>query len=152
MVHIDFEGAKRYFPLNERFEKAFEALNKVSKEPFVKGRHEVDGDEIFINALEYDTAPESEKVFEAHREYIDVMYLLDGEEDIGYTPLKNLKCVTKEYTSDGDYLLGSLTEDTMWVHMQPGDVCILFPEDAHAPGKIHGEVKKIHKLIAKVRV
>ena len=36
--------------------------------------------------------------------------------------------------------------------MTPDSVCILFPEDGHAPGLIAGEQGEVKKLICKVRV
>ncbi len=150
MIHTTFSEIQRYASLNTFFGKAFEALSELKKEEFVKGRHEVDGDNIYINAIEYDTKPEEECIFEAHRKYIDVMLLLEGEEQIGYTPLRNCKTVTMEYNEKDECCLARLEPEMMKVHMLPGDVCILFPEDAHAPSVQCEEVSHVKKLIAKV--
>lgn len=150
MIHTTFSEIQRYASLNPFFGKAFEALSELKKESFVKGRHEVDGDNIYINAIEYDTNPEEKCIFEAHRKYIDVMLLLEGEEQIGYTPLRNCKNITMEYNEKDECCLAKLEPEMMKVHMLPGDVCILFPEDAHAPSIRCGEVSHVKKLIAKV--
>ena len=150
MIHTTFEEMKRYEGLNPFFKEAFAAIASVKEEEFVKGRHEVDGENVYINAIEYDTKPAENCIFEAHRKYIDVMYLLEGEEFIGYTPLKNCKHVTMEYSEKDECSLAKLEPETMKIHMLPGDVCILFPEDAHAPS-IQATDAPVHvkKLIAK---
>lgn len=150
MIHTTIEEMKRYESLNPFFGKAFQAITAMSRETFEKGRHEVDGDNVFVNAIEYDTKPEDACIFEAHRKYIDVMYLYEGEEFIGYTPLKNLKNITMPYSEKDECLLAKLEPETMKIHMLPGDVCILFPEDAHAPSIEAGESVHVKKLIAKV--
>lgn len=150
MIHTTFSEVKRYAALNPYFTKAFEALSELKKEEFVKGRHEVDGDNIYINAIEYDTKPEEACIFEAHRQYIDVMLLLEGEEQIGYTPLRNCKNITMEYNEKDECCLAKLEPELMKVHMLPGDVCILFPEDAHAPSMQCAASSHVKKLIAKV--
>lgn len=150
MIHTTFEEMKRYESLNPFFAEAFAAIAAMKEEAFAKGRHEVDGDNVFVNAIEYDTKPADACIFEAHRKYIDVMYLYEGEEYIGYTPLKNLKNITMPYSEKDECLLAKLEPETMQVHMLPGDVCILFPEDAHAPSmQVAGSVH-VKKLIAKV--
>lgn len=150
MIHTTFSEINRYVALNPFFEEAFKALSSLKKEDFVKGRHEVDGDNIYINAIEYDTKEEDKCIFEAHRKYIDVMLLLEGEEQIGYTPLRNCRNITMEYNEKDECCLAKLEPEMMKVHMLPGDVCILFPEDAHAPSIKAGESSHVKKLIAKV--
>ena len=150
MIHTTFEKAARYAALNPYFAEAFEALFSLREEEFVKGRHEVNGDRIYINAIEYDTKAEEACIFEAHRKYIDVMLLLEGEEYIGYTPLSNCKTVTMEYSEKDECCLAKLEPAMMKVRMLPGDVCILFPEDAHAPSIACEESVHVKKLIAKV--
>lgn len=150
MIHTTFEEMKRYESMNPFFAGAFKAIAAMKEEAFVKGRHEVDGDNVYVNAIEYDTKPEKDCIFEAHRKYIDVMYLYEGEEFIGYTPLKNLKNITMPYNEKDECCLAALEPETMKIHMLPGDVCILFPEDAHAPSMQAAESVHVKKLIAKV--
>jgi hypothetical protein len=48
------------------------------------GRIEIDGNAIFALIQEYQTVPSEEKKPEAHRKYIDVQYVFQGSEIIGY--------------------------------------------------------------------
>lgn len=48
--------------------------------------------------------PEGIRMFEAHRDFIDIHFILSGSEVFGYSNVDSLK-LTKEYDQDADYLL-----------------------------------------------
>ena len=152
MVQTNLQDLHRYQTLHKRFAAAFDALARVAAEPFREGIHVVDADDIYINALEYDTVSTQESMMEEHRQYIDVMLLLEGEETIGVCHVNALRQITAEYDPAVDALLAKLEASYSALSMRPGDVAILFPEDAHAPGMNSGTSRHVRKLIAKVRV
>lgn len=152
MVLTVTQNLSQYAALSPRFSKAFAALDALAREPFVPGRHPVDGDSIYINALQYDTHPREAALMEAHRRYIDVMWLVSGREQIEVCPVEALTEVTQPYDPSGDALLAKLPRDVTRISMQPGSVCILFPKDGHAPGLHDGAACPVRKLIAKVLV
>ena len=152
MILSTISDLHRYESINPLFSKAFSALNTLSQQHFQKGRHEVDGDRIFINATEYETRPASESCMEHHKRYIDVMWMVSGEEIIGTCPVAQLQEITKPYSSEIDAALAKLVPVYTEVKIGAGDVVILFPEDAHAPSMdLHGTAH-VQKYIAKVEV
>ena len=78
MIHTTVSNLGRYLPVHPRLAQAAEALASLREQPFAPGRHPVDGDNIYINAAEYETKPIGDSIFEAHRAYIDVMLMLGG--------------------------------------------------------------------------
>ena len=68
----------------------------------------------------------------------------------GYIPFdpEELKNITQEYQKEGDCALSD-DQPTAFVTLQPGEFCIVYPEDPHAP--VIGE-GKIRKLIGKVKL
>ena len=150
MILTTIQKMDRYVSVNPRFAAAFAAARALAEKTFAGGRHEVDGEELFINAAEYDTKPAAQSLMEAHRRYIDVMVMLEGEETIGIQNV-NTVAVTKPYDESGDALLGALEPGYAAIHMQPGSVAILLPEDAHAPGMDYAGTHHVRKLICKVR-
>lgn len=140
-----------YQSLNPYFPAAFAALEALAKAPFEGGRHPVDGDNIYINAAEYDTHPAETAQMEAHRAYIDVMWMVSGNEEIDVCPVEEMTEITMPYDAAGDAFLSKLVQSTT-LQMKPGSVCILFPEDGHAPGLDADGTRHVQKLIAKVRV
>lgn len=152
MILTTVDRLERYCSANPRFPAAFDALRKLAEEPFTKGRKEVDGDQIFINCAEYTTNPSETSSMEFHRRYIDVMWMLDGEEIIGIHPVSALKNIKKEYDPEGDYALADLDPEYTQLVMKKGMIAILFPEDAHAPSMQLNGPCTVHKLIGKVLV
>lgn len=150
MILTTIQEMDRYVSVNPRFAAAFAAARALAEKTFAGGRYEVDGEEIFINAAEYDTKPAAQSLMEAHRRYIDVMVMLEGEETIGIQNVSTV-AVTKPYDESGDALLGALEPGYTAIHMQPGSVAILLPEDAHAPGMDYAGTHHVRKLICKVR-
>lgn len=152
MIQTTIENLSRYESLNPLFPAAFAALKALSAEAFVKGRHEVDGDHIYINAAEYETKPASESCMEHHKRYIDVMWMVSGEEIIGTCPVAALTEFTKPYTEEIDAALAKLVSVYTEAKVTAGDVVILFPEDAHAPCMQLNGPSHVQKFIAKVEV
>jgi len=150
MIHTTWNDRKRYLQMHPRFPVAFEALEAAAAKPFETGRHAVADEEIFYVALEYTTKPQEEGVVEGHRVYVDVMYILEGEERISYLPLREITGITKEYDEKGDYFLAKPEPTASQIHACAGDLVIFFPEDGHAPGLNWSAAKGVKKLIAKV--
>ena len=152
MICTTLETLEQYSPLNPRFPETFRALRALAAAPFAPGRHEVDGDAIFINAAEYETRPAAMSLMEAHRRYIDIMLLLSGTEIIGVQPVDTLQTVVREFDAAADILQARLDSGYSALSKRPGSVAILFPEDAHAPAMDAGATAHVQKLIAKVLV
>lgn len=124
----------------------FVKLNNLNDLPL--GRLNIQGDEIFVNNLLLDGNAENHQPLEMHCDYIDVHILLDGSERIGWKPLSRIKTYSQEYSKKDDCALSQDTPD-FYVDLHPGDYCIVFPEDAHAPAISCG---KIRKLIGKIKI
>ena len=153
MIFTNTKNAKRYENVNPLMREAFEALYKLAGEDFVPGRHDVRGDEIFIFANEYKTKPADQTPYEAHRKYIDVMLMLEGEEYIAYTDIEGAGEITDPYDEKkGDYILAKEGDQPSVAIMRPGDIAIFFPEDLHSPGRITVEISNVRKLVCKVLV
>ena len=151
MIQTTMAQVGRYAAMHPAFAEAFRALREQGEAPWKAGVTEVDGKALYINALAYETR-EAEPLYEAHRQYVDVMYLLEGEETVAYCPLESLDEITTPYDADGDALLGRSSAAPSRVAFKPGDVAIFFPEDAHCPGLRREAPAQVKKLIAKVRL
>lgn len=152
MILTEKEQINHYATLNPFFSTAFSALEKLATSTCSPGRYSIDGDNVFVNVLEYDTSSEQNAQMEAHRVYIDVMWMLSGTEQIAVCPLEDMTQLTSAYDATDDSLLGQIPGGCTYIQMQPGSICILFPEDGHAPGLNVAESSRVRKLIAKVRV
>jgi YhcH/YjgK/YiaL family protein len=86
--------------------------------------------------------------FESHRKYIDVQYVIDGEEKIAVEPVEGAT-VTVPYDDAKDIAHYS-GEGTTYT-ATPGTFFIFFPADAHRPGITPGGNQPDKKLVIKVR-
>ena len=46
---------------------------------YEKGSHEIDGDRLFVNVVEYTTTTAEERFWEAHRQYLDLISCFAGQ-------------------------------------------------------------------------
>lgn len=136
-------------PPSPGLEKALEFLRGRDLRSLPDGRHEIDGGRVFALAQRYDTEKQAgEPRFEAHRKFIDVQYIAEGEEIIGWAPLERLD-VTEPYDADKDVCFGAARG---WspVRLQAGELAVFFPEDAHAPKMAAGAPSRVFKIVVKV--
>lgn len=134
--------------LHKAFKALFDFVRTTDFNQLPFGKVEVDGDDVFVMNLEIDGVAAEAQPLEMHRKYIDVHILLGGGERIGWKPLNEIGHYTQEYREEGDC---ALSDDAprFYVDLHPGEYCIVFPEDPHAPAIGAG---RIRKLIGKVRV
>lgn len=113
------------------------------------GRHDIDGDDIFMNVMTFDTAPPQSKRYEQHCKYLDIQVLLSGEERIDFGP-KGAAVEPDTYHEDEDYLLCDAVSPCQTLHMQPGMFAIFLPGEPHKPGCISEAAQTISKAVIKV--
>ena len=151
MIYGSIKSIERY-ALPDNLLKALTEIQGYSVSNYSVGKKVIDGDNVFLNLFEYDTKDPTDAMMEAHRKYIDVMYVVNGEETVYVKDTSSLSKVTKEYEEDGDYLLGVLDEDTSAIKLYPGMFLVLFPEDAHAPGCNTCCSHAVKKIVGKAKI
>lgn len=130
---------------------AVEELVKLSERYPGPGKIEMNGDKMYANVMEFDAKAADEQIAEKHELYIDVHYLFEGEETIGWFPQRDGLEPTKAYDSDADYMLYAPADDEVLLKMTPGMFAVFYPHDIHRPGM--GEPSaRIKKAVVKVRV
>ncbi len=114
------------------------------------GEHEIIGRDMYANIHTAPTTPESEGVFEIHKEYIDIHYCLTGGELICHSPTDILKEKTV-FDTEKDYQLFFPSEKSEAVTMQPNSFAIFFPRELHMPMITDGTNKIVHKVVVKIK-
>lgn len=118
--------------------------NDLAKDVFTKGRYDLDS-EHFAIGLEYTTKPGEEGLWEAHRIYLDIHIISEGEEIISIADLKNSKS-TKDY--EEDYELFEATPEHK-IHLKPGYFLILYPHEVHRTSEKVNEAVDLKKRVYK---
>lgn len=149
MILDTLDHAARYEALHPHFAKAFAFLRGVDGTQAL-GRHDIAGDECFALVQTYDTKPEAEALFEAHRKYIDVQFLHSGCETILWAPLAAMREETMAYHEAKDAALWKLIPEATPLRFAAGHFAILYPEDAHAPCIQWQKQEPVFKVVVKV--
>jgi biofilm protein TabA len=141
-------NARRYAGLHARFARAFEFLQTTNLRALAPGRHDLDGDRMYVSLDHKEGRGEAGARLEVHRRYIDIQYTIDGDELIGWMPLA--RCTTPDGAFDEAKDVGFFADaPPTWVSVPPGSFTIFYPHDAHAPLAGRGLLKK---AIVKVAV
>lgn len=113
------------------------------------GCHVLQGDDIFMNVMQFMTQPAHAKRAELHAEYIDVQILLAGEERIEFG-LADSARQCDEWHHEDDYQLCDEIAGQQSITLQAGMFAVFFPGEPHKPG-IQGETPaEIKKAVVKV--
>lgn len=128
MIYAKRSQLSRYLGICPALDTAIRYLKTADLSTLLRGRNEVDGDEVFINLLEYTTVPVEEAQWEGHARYGDIHIMVRGREQIGVTDVQSLKQTV--YQPEHDFL-GFEGPVQNWYPMEEEDVLIVFPEDVH---------------------
>lgn len=149
MIFGNINHGKTYSNIDADLKRCFEYAKENRLVDFEKGTHIIDGDDIFVNIVEYDTCEKEERFWEAHKKYIDVHLMLNGCERIDLNFIENLEQKTYEKENDFLPLKG---DNNGYVELRDGDFLICYPEDAHMTAIKVNEKEPIKKAIFKVIV
>lgn len=147
MIFGNVKHEKTYSNLDKDILRCFEYAKENSLVDFEKGSHEIDGQDLFVNIVGYETFEKEDRFWEAHKKYIDVHLMLDGCERIDVNFIENLE--QKEYQEEGDFLPLD-GEANGYVELRKGDFLVCYPEDAHMTAIKVNEKETIKKAIFKV--
>ncbi|MDR1784079.1 MAG: YhcH/YjgK/YiaL family protein [Dysgonamonadaceae bacterium] len=144
------EWETHYEKFPERWSVAFKFLNDNDLSALPTGRYELDGKNVYVNVMEYETRSISESPMEAHREYIDIQYIISGEENIGLTKLQNTINPT-EYDDVKDILFMEPEKPETFHKADGKTFFVFFPDDAHRPYLTISEKTAIKKAVVKLK-
>ena len=154
MILDTINNASLYAGIHAGIDKVLTLAKNYTPDNYPAERLSVDGDSVFMLFPSYETHTERGALTEAHRKYIDVMYMVEGSETIYVKSTEKLSRVSKEYDPEGDALLGDTDADATAVRLEAGSFIVLFPQDAHAPAcdPLPYTNVKVKKIIGKVLI
>ena len=144
MILCPWKDILKYKSVLPGIEEAFEAVNNLtSLEP--KTYPLSNGNRFFV-AVGTTRTPD---LAEAHRKYMDIQYIVKGQEVMGWAPLD--ACTPAgEFNTEGD--CGMYSGDFQFITITEGNCYVAVPEDAHMPGR-HLEVPNdFVKIVVKLAV
>ncbi len=147
MIHDRLDRHSRYAGLHPLFARAFEFLRDTDLMALPPGRHDIDGDRLFVIVESCEGRTRAEARLECHRRYIDIQLVLEGIDEMGWRSLAECVSPATGYDEKRDIRFFS-DAPSSWIATPAGTFCLFFPEDAHAPLVSEGWVRKVVVKVA----
>ena len=154
MIYGHIGSAETEGAYTEKIRKAIQILRETDVTEMHHGKYPLDGDNLILQINEVTTGPKEEKRPEVHGKYIDVQYMVRGQELIGFYPDCGHGEVLEDLLEENDVLFYKEREDVneLMLPMTDGCYAIFFPEDVHRPCCQMGSPEAIKKIVLKVKV
>jgi len=150
MIYDTYHNRQRYFACHKSFALAFAFLERVQKENLSPGKYALDGNDVYASVQEYITKPDS-GTFEGHRNYIDIQYMVSGEERMEYAGQEQC-CAISDYSAESDVAFFACNGAKGSVELTEGCFAVFFPWDIHKPGIQLDAQQQVKKVVVKVRL
>jgi YhcH/YjgK/YiaL family protein len=142
--------AQHYFDHKAIWDKAFAFLKNTDFANINSGRIEL-GNNMYATVSDYLAKDRESTLIEAHKKYIDIQYVVSGNEIIDIAPLKDMT-VTMPFDTEKDIMFGTVPEFSE-LNASPERFFIFFPADAHRPSmKTGNDSVLVRKVVVKVPV
>lgn len=144
--------AKEKVALSPVLQKGLAYLQNTDLENLSVGRHDIDGDCMFVSVSEYQAEPKENRQPESHQKYIDIQYVARGEEVIGCSFISPRCEIARDEIQERDLIFYKTAEQEVDIVLIPGRYAIFFPNDVHRPGCIHTKEQAVKKIVIKIAV
>ena len=149
MIKDTLKNAKTYYNLSNNLKIGLEWLHNNDLKKLADGRYNIDGNTVYASIQTYETKEDAK--YESHRKYIDIQYMIEGEEKVGITDLSN--CITCiEYDPNKDLEFYNIESKEEYSTLKTGELLILYPHDAHKPSISLNTKKTVKKVVVKVAI
>lgn len=146
---MEMQEFARQYKINKKyFDEAFAFLRDHDLAKLAPGKYPIDGDNVYASVTFDSTKDFDKSKWESHKKYIDLQYVISGEEKIGATPASGLK-VTEPYNEEKDVAHYS-GPGKIYV-AKPGTFFLFFPGTAHRPNITAGGNKPDRKIVIKIK-
>jgi YhcH/YjgK/YiaL family protein len=148
MIIDSILGLERYRKMNDGFEKAFKFLRSNDLSKLEIGCYNIDGDNVYAMVSENDSKNIEDAKLEVHDSYIDIQVPVSASETFGWKDRALCNIGEGKYDDDKDIAFFD-DEPEVFCVVNPLQVIIFFPNDAHAP--LIG-IGKIKKIVIKIKI
>ena len=146
MIVCPFKDLKRYTAVIPGLEEAMAAVEAVkSMEPATIPLS--NGGKILVQQGTTKSCVGQE--IEAHREFLDIQYIVSGEETVGWAPIDAL---TPSGAFDTAKDKGKYSGSFDFMTVRAGYCYVVFPEDGHMPGVHLDAPANFKKAVVKLKV
>ena len=151
MLKDNIKNAKTYYNVSKRIEIGLKYLENTDFSKVKSGKYEVLGKEVFAIVQDYLSKPKNDAKFEAHRKYIDIQYIIEGEEQMGFSNIDNFTDLAA-YDEEKDIVFLTQKPNTIseFIKVKENEFVIFSSTDAHMPSIAINNPKYVKKVVVKV--
>jgi len=148
LQHIDY-----YNYLSPGIYYGLKYLKNTDFSTMENGKYEIKEGKVYAIVQDYDTNPEIEGRFEAHKKFVDIQFIIEGEEQIFVGNLEEFEeSIPYDEEKDICFLIPKSDAKIEPVKLIPGEYVILTPKDVHMPSIFVEESKHVKKVVLKIIV
>ncbi|MEC7566249.1 MAG: YhcH/YjgK/YiaL family protein [Planctomycetota bacterium] len=148
MIVDRLTNAAQYHALHPLIRKGFSFLMRPELESLEDGVHEIVGQDVFAIIARGPGVGREAALLEAHREYLDIQYVIRGTDTMGWLEREFADRVKDAYDSQKD-LEFFYDRPPSWIRVDQGSFALFLPQDLHAP-LATSEI--VHKAVVKVKI
>ncbi|WP_179413439.1 YhcH/YjgK/YiaL family protein [Mucilaginibacter sp. E4BP6] len=143
------EFYKQYNTNKTVWDKVFAFMKNQDLKNLAPGNYPIDDKNAYATITNNPSKTLETAKWESHQKYVDLQYVISGEEKIGVAPVSTATIIkpynpakdAANYTADGTYYIAT-----------PSQFFLFFPPDAHRPNiKVDG-YDTVKKLVIKIKV
>lgn len=149
MIFGNINHLSDYPFLDSAVKECFEYAKTHDLLSYEKGSHPIDGERLYVNIAEYETTTPENRFWEAHKQYLDLHFMLKGEERVDLAYIENME--QKPYVEKDDFLPLEGTPVASVV-LHENDFLICYPQDGHMTALAADKPAALKKAIFKIRI
>jgi len=123
-------------------------LSFIQGNQFQEGRTDIEGDNFFAIGLNYETKNQSDGLWEAHRKYLDIHYIVQGQELVHISHIDSM-IVSNDYQDDYQLFEGDKMHEVL---LKKDDFLVLYPHEVHKTSIMNNEVSNVKKFVFKLLI
>lgn len=139
MIFAKLNGEEKYCVYPAAVQKVLAYLRNTDIMALPLGRHDIDGDNIFLNVMDMTTHAFEGSHPEIHEKYADLFYWPEGGEKIGVSAYTGSEAICEALPQNDIAFLESAVDESFLIARE-GFFAVFFPWDAHRPGLMLGDV------------
>lgn len=140
MIIDNLEFLYRYKSVIPSFDKVLNFIEKNDIHTLELGKHEIDGNRVFVSCQQVSPKSKDEAKLETHNKYIDIQIPLSACETMGYSSRSSLQEGIYDELKDITFYKEKAAS---YINIDKGMFAVFFPQDAHAPGINSDGIKKL---------
>ena len=149
MIVGNIKDRRIYETAHPLFSQAFDFIKQYLEEKKPVGKYEILGDALFAMVQEYDSKEDAK--MEVHDKYIDLQFIVSGEEKMLWAPREELAIITP-FPENKDTEIVAVGDRNATMILHAGEFAIFYPNDAHKPGLAVDTPKPVEKIVVKIKV